>query len=91
MTNEIKELGKLIELLVDMLDTEPTPASSEGKPELSEQVKKTLDAGMCPREQVWKDVRGAKRVLLCPKCSCAVKRIDQYCSHCGQKLAQTAP
>lgn len=46
--------------------------------------------GACPREQVWKDARGAKRVLLCPKCACIVERIDQYCSHCGQKLTQTA-
>lgn len=45
MTNEIKELGKLIEQLVDMLDTEPAPSAAEEKPELSEQVKKTLDAG----------------------------------------------
>lgn len=45
MTNEIKELGKLIEQLVDMLDTEPTPSVSEEKPELPERVTKALDAG----------------------------------------------
>lgn len=46
--------------------------------------------GACPREQVWKDDRGAKRVLLCPQCACIVQRVDRYCPHCGQKLAQTA-
>lgn len=130
MTNEIKELGKLIEQLVDMLDSEPTPSGSEGKPELPEHVKKMLDAGreraflLCfvlsdvvrdayscrscreagagrgwrmnkegtrPREQVWRDERGTKRVLLCPKCAHTVSRIDRFCSHCGQNLAQTAP
>lgn len=45
MTNEIKELGKLLEQLVDMLDTEPTPSVSEEKPELPERVKKVLDEG----------------------------------------------